>query len=303
MGEAPSVATASLTSDFDGVTWAHHSPPLGGLSFRFDVRCDDEELGCHVESLLAALEAVGPTPHCYSLLTPSGGGVNLYLDEHMVASLDTPSAAIDWLLWDINRAVADASGEHILFHAGGVQAGEAGVILPAPSGSGKSTLVAGLVRDGLPYLSDELIAVSTTGGQLLPYPKPLALKSGSFSALKDLEPKWAARAARFAGEEWYVPIRDIEMGMVGDPSAPRFVIVPRFSAAGPTRLTSLSRTEAFLALATNSVNLDDHGASGAKLLGELVAGADCYQLEMSDLRHACALVMELVMEDGSSVDN
>lgn len=69
--------------------------------------------------------------------------------------------------------MVDASGDHLLFHAGAVQGANGGVMLPGVSGSGKSTLVAGLVRGGLGYLSDEVVAVSLSEPLMLPYPKAI----------------------------------------------------------------------------------------------------------------------------------
>jgi hypothetical protein len=252
-----------------------------------------------VERLLASLQQPGVPTHCYSLETTASGGIELSLNDTRIAQLARTSDAIDWLLWDINRAAAEASNEHLLFHAGGVQIGDTGMLFPAPSGSGKSTLVAGLVRAGLAYLSDELMALTSPGVQLVPYPKPLSLKAGSFAVLSDLRPASDAVSSGYVGEEWYLPVQDIRHGTVGHRCEPRFVIVPRFTPDGVTALTPLPRTDAFLALATNSVNLDDHGAEGAQMLGDLVARCACFQLEMSDLGQACHLVMGLVTEDGT----
>jgi hypothetical protein len=297
--EQPSGDPLPLTPARDGVTWAHSTPTLSGLSFDFAVRCDDEQFGRYVEDLLAALATPGKPTHCYSMAAAATGGIDLSLDGERIAQLATVSASVDWLLWDINRAVAGASGEHLLFHAGGVQMGDAGIVVPAPSGSGKSTLVAGLVRAGLAYLSDELVALTMPGAQLLPYPKPLALKPGSFAVLNDLRPATDVTPSHYVGDEWYLPVQHIANGMVGKPCDPRFVIVPHFATDAVTALVPLTRTEAFLALATNSVNLDDHGAGGAQMLGELVDRCGCYRLEMSDLTQACHLVMALVAEDGA----
>ena len=81
---------------------------------------------------------------------------------------------------------------------------------------------------------------------------------------------------------------------VGQACAPRLVVVPRFAAGVPTRLTPLSDTEAFLSLALHAVNLLPHGVAGSAALGRVVAQSACYALTMSDLDEACALVSGLV---------
>ncbi len=77
------------------------------------------------------------------------------------------------------------------------------------------------------------------------------------------------------------------------------MIVPRYDAGAPTRLTPLSDTEAFFSLALHAVNLLPHGAAGSEAVGRLAAQCSCYALTMSDLDEACAVVLELVGDDGA----
>ena len=142
---------------------------------------------------------------------------------------------------------------------------------PGTSGSGKSTLTAGLARAGLGYLTDELAALDLGSGQLLPYPKPITVKPGSFAVLPELDPdgvpEFRSRrgAGRWAGEEWQVAVGGGHRARASDrPCAPRLVVSCRASTAGaPTRLTPLSNTEAFLSLALHAVNLLPHGVRRA----------------------------------------
>jgi hypothetical protein len=295
-GEPASHGNPAGASALADVAWSHRTGALAGLSFSFGVRTDDPDLGRHVERLLDSLRADGLAEHWYSLRTNERGGVDLYLDDVLSARLSEPSQAVDRLLWDINRAVADASDAHLLFHAGGVQFGDRAILLPALSGGGKSTLVTGLVHAGLGYLSDELLACARTDGRVLPYRKPLSLKPGSFAALGGLglEPP----ADRFRGEEWYLRPEDLGPDAAGGPCVPALVIVPRYVPGAPTGLRGLTSTESFMALALNSVNLDHHGERGMQVLADLVERCDAFELEMSDLDAACRLVLELVEEQG-----
>jgi hypothetical protein len=280
---------------------------MRGLSYRFAVRCDDERLGERVDAVLAGLRAPGakaPVGHWYSLTaTPGGAGtLDVSRDDEPLAHDKCPGDALSWVVWDVNRSAAEASGEHLLFHAGALDAGGIGILLPGTSGSGKSTLTAGLARAGLGYLTDELAALDLRSGQLLPYPKPITLKAGSFAVLPELDPDAgrspgpaaSAGAGRWAGEEWQVAVGGDTGRRVGQACAPRLVVVPRFAAGVPTRLTPLSHTEAFLSLALHAVNLLPHGVGGSAALGRIVAQSDCYALTMSDLDEACALVSDLV---------
>jgi len=287
---------------------------MQGLSFRFALRCTDLQLGRYLESVLRPLRAPVPVAHWYSMVTTSAGRVDLFLDYERVAQLSDSRTAAEWFLWELNRAVVEQSSEHLLFHAGGVQAGERGILVPAPTGSGKSTLVAGLVCAGLAYLSDEVMAYDASSKKLLPYPKSLNLKRGSFGLLPEVERVVrnsiaaaglppaehgsSASATRYVSE---VPVSpsDLRPGAVGSACQASLVVVPRYVPGGSGSLRRLSAEEMFLALATNTVNLDRRGSEGARALGGLVEQCDGYELEMSDLDQACRLVLGLL--DGSQV--
>ena len=271
------------------------SPTLSGLSYRFVVRTDDERLGRHVDKLLAGLRGAGPAEHVYTLTSSAAGTVDVSRDGEPIAHGQRAADAVGWLVWDVNRATAEASGEHLLFHAAGLQAGGRGIVLPGSSGSGKSTLAAGLARAGLAYLSDELVALDLGSGRLLPYPKPITIKRGSFAALTDMGPPASGTEQDLGeAEEWHLSVGEAAGRRVGEACEPGFVIVPRYVAQAPTRMAPLTDTEAFFALAVNAVNFKEHGPVGTKALGELVARCGCFELTMSDLDAACRLVTALV---------
>jgi hypothetical protein len=310
--------------------WAHCTANLRALSYRFAVCCDDAALGAHISALLSSLRdadaeityegavdagPVGePAPHRYTLTASPGraGAVDVLLDEELVESALPPGVAVGWLVWDVNRLAAELSGQHLLFHSGGLEASGVGILVPAASGSGKSTLTAGLVRAGLGYLSDELVALELDGavpGRLLPYPKPITVKPGSFTALASMEPGpfgdgWFGESSGSESgsgsgpdaseDEWQVPVGEGTGLRVGSPCRPAYVIVPRYDAGAETALTRLSETEAFFALALHAVNMLPHGADATSALGRLAADCECYALAMSDLDAACALVLGLV---------
>jgi hypothetical protein len=238
---------------------------------------------------------VGEPAHWYSLVETETGRVELGLDDTPVASAPNHSGAAAWLLWHINRSVADASTEYVLLHAGGVTAGVHGVVFPAPMGSGKSTLVAGLVQRGLGYLSDELVAVTPTGSasggsRLEPYPKALALDARSCAALRcDV---CSAGRPLVGGDKMHILCESLRPGSIARSAAARTVIVPRYRKEGETTLVALNGRDALMALVTNTVNLERHGGDGIRVLADLAERSHCYRLEMSDLDEACRLVLD-----------
>jgi len=286
---------------------AHRTPSLRGLSYRFAVRTDDERLGHLVDAVLAGLRDTGdtaPVEHWYSLTSSDRAGtVDVRRDDEEIARRQRPGDAVGWVVWDVNRSAAEASGDHLLFHAGALEAGATGVLVPGASGSGKSTLVAGLVRAGLGYLTDELAAYDMAHGMLVPYPKPITVKPGSFAALADMDPArpgGTGSDGAWTGEEWQVAVGEGTGRLIGRPCEPGFVVVPRYDPGAETALTRLSDTEAFFALAVNAVNLLPHGSTATEALGRLAAGCRCYALAMSDLDEACRLVAGLVAEAGAA---
>lgn len=297
-------AESPWAASLQGKRWAYRSPTLLALSFRFGVRCTDARLGSHIDSILTPLRSPVPAAHWYSLVMGSQGGVDVFHDGALVKRLPDATSCVAWLIWDINRAAVESTGEHLLLHAGGVEAPGGGIVLPGPSGSGKSTLVVSLVRAGLNYLSDEVVALRLPDLELIPYPRSMVIKSGSFAPLAEVEsikppslPPLSASApteARQAAKQWYLKPSEVRPNSVSRGCTLRFVVIPRYLPAAPTALRRLSHSEAFLALATSTVNIREHGASGVRALADIVDRCDTYELVMSDLEKARNLVLRLL---------
>jgi hypothetical protein len=281
--------------------WVHRTRNLSALSYRFAVRTDDVSVGRQIDATLGGLRDhlnTAYVEHWYSLTVADepGGAVDVERDGEVLAQGQRSGDALGWVVWDVNRAAAaEAGADHLLFHSGAVEAGGTGVLLPGASGSGKSTLTAGLVRAGLRYLTDELAALSMASGRLLPYPKPITVKPGSFAVLSDFGPAPGSRP--WAGHEWQVAVGEGTGRAIGAPCVPGFVIVPRHEARAETTLTPLSDTQAFFTLAVNAVNLVAHGSAGTRALGRLARECRCFSLTFSDLDEACRLVVQLVTAD------
>lgn len=290
--------------------WAHRTPALCALSSTFVVCTDDPWLGRQVDEILAGLRgpvADAPVEHCYTLTASDppapAGSVDVARDGEELARGLPWGDALGWVVWEVNREAARAGGEHLLFHAGAVEVDGVGVLLPGASGSGKSTLVAGLVRHGFGYLTDELVAVHMGNGRLLPYPKPITVKPGSFRVLGAMDPDVGPTSGRqpWAGHEWQVAVGDAVGRPIGAACTPGVVVLPHYDAEVETALTPLSDTDAFFALALHAVNLMAHGSDGTRVLGQLAKGCRCFSLTMSDLDEACRLLMAVVSTSAAGV--
>ena len=73
-------------------------------------------------------------------------------------------------------------------HAGAIEWRDRVVLLPGVSNAGKSTLVAGLVRAGARYLTDEAACLDHETLVVRPFPKAIALDPGSFPLFEPARP-------------------------------------------------------------------------------------------------------------------
>jgi hypothetical protein len=273
---------------------------LRALSFRFAVQCEAGHLQASLASLLGGLRvhdtaAAGPDECRYALRERADGALDVWCGGEVVVPALRPDNAVAWLVSDVTRRASEAEREHLLIHAAGLQDGRHGILLPGPSGAGKSTLAAALVRSGLAYLTDELVALELESGRMLPYAKPISLKPGSFGVLGDM--LVAARRGTDPSTETpeaLLAVGDAAGRPVGTPCRPALLVFPRYEPGGATRVDPLSETEAFAELAVSTVNLARHGAAAIEALGALVAHCTRVALTMSNLDEAVTLVRDLV---------
>src|ERR1700722_11827535 len=116
----------------------YRTPILSALSYRFAVRTDDESLGRQVDAILAGrgdFAGNEPARHWYSLTTADSpvGTFDVLRNDEFLARGQQPGDALGWVVWDVNRAAAEAGAEHILFHSGAVAAGASGALFPGAS--------------------------------------------------------------------------------------------------------------------------------------------------------------------------
>jgi hypothetical protein len=85
---------------------------------------------------------------------------------------------VDGILDDLHLTIALHAVDDVFVHAGVVAVDDRAILLPGRSHVGKSTLVEALVMSGAVYLSDEYARV-TPDGTILPYPRPIHLRTPS----------------------------------------------------------------------------------------------------------------------------
>jgi hypothetical protein len=183
------------------------------------------------------------------------------------------SIALDFLLWEINAAATRRQSDLLILHAAAVSTADGGaLVMPAPANSGKSTLATALVAKGFDYLTDESCAIDVAPGEIVAYPKPIALDPGSQAMLQHLRPERPDGRS----QKWHVDPNDVRPDSVRHSAVLGHLLFP--TVATPTQrssgqanqLTSISATDAFVAIAQSSLNLADHRSRTVRKTVELV---------------------------------
>jgi hypothetical protein len=214
--------------------------------------------------------------------------------ETLVSGSDLPGPVLDVLFWHLNTEITRRSGDFLLVHAGAVATpAGAGLLLPAPSGHGKSTLVAGLVRAGFGYLSDEAGAVDPVSRKVYPYPKALSL---GWDVLDTHFPDLLDGADRQAHQRHVHPDR-LRPGAIAEPCAVRFVIAHRYRAGAPTSITPISLGSAAMELGRNAMNLSVYRERALTLLSDLASGAVGYRMIHGNLYEAVEAIRRVTGSD------
>jgi hypothetical protein len=296
-GRAQPQLTTLMRARSEQAEWSATVGPYRALDYAFSLRTNDAALGCYFERLFGALRATTQPTVLYSLVD-NGDCVKeryaLYADDELLACSAAGSFVVARMLWHINRRAIITSSRFVILHAGGVGSPAGAMLFPARSGHGKSTLVAGLVRTGLSYLTDEAVAIDPESLDVQPFRKPISLSGRLLAELAPALDEDVQR--RYVGEEWHLDPRQIETDAAASRMSPAFVIAPRYVQDANTALTKMHRAEALVTLAANSFNLHDHGETGFRALAAVVRRCECYRLVVGDLAEACELV--LAMQSG-----
>ncbi|MDQ3932107.1 MAG: hypothetical protein M3252_04615 [Actinomycetota bacterium] len=275
--------------------WIYRTAGFRALGHDFAVLTTDVMLGRWLDRLFANLRSPGVPATVYGFATdgPPERPYAVYANDELLTASERPACALRYLSWHVN-VHAGRSAAGVVVHAAGAERDGIGVLLPAASGHGKSTLVAGLVRAGFRYLSDEAVSVDPTTSLLQPFPKPIALRPGSWEALAELRPDLDEPLAPYACDEWLVDPCSIRPGAIAPPSHARLVVFPRFLAGASTQLEPMGRAEAVCELAGQTFDFRASAPRNLAVLADLVRSCSCYRLEIGDLTAACDLLGGLV---------
>jgi hypothetical protein len=184
-------------------------------------------------------------------------------------------------------------------HAGVVSNGEACILLPGASGSGKSTLTLGLVLAGLEYFSDEIALLDEGTLDVRPFPLGLGIKPGALHALESLCPEAAALDVHLREDGKHVRYLapPADRRVPADTTRPaRWLVFPCYQADVATELRPIARSEALRRLLQECTMLPRLlDETRVENLVRWMRRLECFELPMSSLDDAVALVMRLCM--------
>ena len=137
----------------------------------FTVTCDWKEAGAYTRFSMGRFvtgtssenDAEREVPR-YSFVSKEGS-YQLELDGDMLIHSSDQRDVLNHFAWHVNSHAMQAATDRLVIHSGAAVSPRGGaVLLPGPSGSGKTGLVAGLVRAGFGYLSDEAAGIDPETG-------------------------------------------------------------------------------------------------------------------------------------------
>jgi len=200
---------------------------------------------------------------------------------------------VDLVLWDVyDRAFREARGR-IVLHAGLVSSRGRGVLMPGLPDAGKTTLVAGLVRAGFAYLSDEAAVFDPRTGRFHAFPRPLGMEVSTLELFPGLERRLPPELRQSDRMTRHVPATAIRPRSIGSSCRLRFVVVPEYRAGADTTLTPVGRAETLVLLSGSAFAPERFATQGLRPMAGALAKADCYRLRAGGLEDAVGAVTSL----------
>ena len=253
----------------------------------------------HVDRAFRALRVEGEPAHLYELRAVAGQRSNVWTlryDGEVLIESPSVSACYSHLCWHVNREAIDRCDDLVLLHsASATTPGGRAVLLPAAMESGKTTTVAGLVRAGLHYLTDEATAIEPGSGQLRSCAKPLSIDPGSWDVLAALRPEVSEETEALLEWQWQVPADSF--GTVAHVGVPALVVSPQYTAGSEVHLAPLSPADTLMLLAENAFNLQRFGHDGFAALERIARECPAYRMRHGDLDDAVRTIQGLLGDD------
>ncbi len=214
---------------------------------------------------------------------------------------DMPAAqALPVLEWGLNLVIALRSHCYLMLHSAVLERYGKALLLPASPGHGKTTLCAGLAHRGWRLLSDEFGLIRPDSADLIPVPRPMALKNESIDVIRSFASEaeiGPSIANTRKGTVAHVKPTAASVAKASEPATASWIVFPRWIAGARYALEEIPRTDGFMLLATNAFNYELLGEAAFRTVHQLVDGARCFRLLYSDLGEAVANLEQLAESD------
>jgi hypothetical protein len=290
---------ARLHSDSSTRVWAWRSGVCSALNHHFEVTVEAPlSLGQRIRAVTDPLRS--RVPRCsisrYRILRGLNDAVPLELfeDETRLFQSRTAAPLLRYLIWHINRsAIHKASSDHVVVHAAAAVRAGITVLLAGDQDHGKTTTVAGLLRAGYDYVTDEAVALLPGTNHVVPFPKALSLDEGSWHLFPGSLPAAVDETTR----QVQVPAPRLGGRVRRDRVvAPRVIVFPRFVAGATTQLVPKSRAAAVRSLVQLTFEYEEHPQRNLRALADLVHTARVADLRIGSLDAAVTLIGQLLSE-------
>lgn len=159
---------------------------------KIDLRTDSLEMENVLRKMLPEVGRIsdfGDSQTIVSLLTSQKKSINgLYFNEEPALKFEKYRDVLLEGLIDKFLIILSISSlpKNIYLHAGAIVWNNYGIMLPGESYSGKTTLVKEFIKAGAVYITDDLTVLKGTG-ELLPFPRTLAIRTDSGRELRTAE--------------------------------------------------------------------------------------------------------------------
>jgi hypothetical protein len=159
----------------------------------------------------------------------------LYRDIGRLVRTRNLEEALEMFESDLQMHVATEAPRRVFVHAGVVGWKGQAILVPGRSRSGKTTLIAGLIKAGALYYSDEY-AVLDAHGRVHPYPRPLQIREGE------------------AGKQARYPVEKLGGRAGVRPLPVKLVLVSQYKPGAKWRPRALSAGQGVLELLNQTVS-------------------------------------------------
>ena len=200
---------------------------------------------------------------------------------------------LEYLEYKIYTLLIDRLRNYYLIHAGAVALNDKAIMLPASSGGGKTTLIAGLIKNGFRYFTDEIGIIDPHTLEVYPFPKPLNMKIGSLPLFDNFEPEMELiNESQMAIEDkiYHVFVKSASVQPINKPLAVGKIVFVQYNPNEKSTLTPISRAKAIFEMAKCSFNQFRFKDEGIAILDRLARGCECYELKFTQVGDAVNLL-------------